>query len=126
MNKNVKKGDKRKEKKKAKKKVEKVEEIKKKTVEIDVTDILELAKKIVTEGYGGIGASDVEYVGEIESLKFVIPDMTEEGKCNNICPPEPEGIDNEGGCGETGGSCICGEKEGHEGDCICRLCGHEF
>lgn len=96
-----------------------------KIVKIDVNDILELAKKIVAEQNGGIGVSDIEYVGGIKYLKFAILDMTEKGKCNNLCPPEIE-EGGEGGCGETGGSCICGESEGHKGDCICKLCGHEF
>lgn len=93
-----------------------------KIVKVDITDLLELARQIVMEGNGGIGMSDIEYIGDIEHIAFRIPDHEEEGKCNRLLSSNEE----EGGCGETGGSCICGELEDHDGDCICKLCGHEY
>lgn len=94
-----------------------------KIVKVDIRDVLELAKQIVMDGNGGVGMSDIEYIGDFDNyIEFCIPDHEEEGKCNGLLSPDEE----EGGCGETGGSCICGEPEDHDGDCICKLCGQEY
>ena len=93
-------------------------------VYVDVLDVLELAKKIIMESHGGIYFSDVEYMGSPDDkLKFQIPVVDRKGRCQEICSPD-EGEDS--GCGETGGACICGKKEGHKGNCKCELCGEEW
>lgn len=91
-------------------------------VDVDINDVLEVAKTVIMEKYGGVSFSEIIYAGDIDRLKFTIPKRNREGKCSEILPPEYE----EGGCGETGGSCICGEDEGHEGDHKCELCGWEW
>ena len=92
-------------------------------VYVDVLDILELAKQQIIESHGGISYSDIDYVGcSDDKLKFKIPKIDRKGKCQEILPGEGE----DDGCGDTGGACICGEKEGHEGNCICELCGEEW
>ncbi len=87
-------------------------------VYVDINNVLEVAKYVIMERYGGISYSDIEYVGDIDKLKFTIPKKDRKGKCNEILSP-----DEEGGCGETRGSCICGKDEGHDGDHECELCG---
>ena len=94
-------------------------------VYVDVIDLLELARKIVTESHGGISSSDVEYVGSPDAkLKFQIPVVDRKGKCKEILSPDAG--EEEGGCGATSGACICGKKEGHKGNCKCELCGEEW
>lgn len=94
-------------------------------VSVDIRDVMEVAKESIMMSNGGIGLSDIEYVGDAKDLKFSIPKRNRKGKCDEICTS-----DEEGGCGETGGSCICGLKEGHEEkdgtDHKCELCGHEW
>lgn len=95
-------------------------------VYIDVDDVLEFAKNEIIATHGGISYLDVEYIG-IENvdgrdrLKFEIPKKDRTGKCEEIHSP-----DEEGGCGETGGACICGKSEGHEDDHECELCGGDW
>lgn len=109
-----------------KKETDKMKDMKKKEVEredvyVDINDILEVAKTVIMERYGGISFSEIVYAGDVDKLKFTIPNRNREGKCNEILPP-----DEEGGCGTTGGSCVCGEDEGHEGNHKCELCGEEW
>ena len=92
-------------------------------VYVDINDILETAKTIIMETNGGVSIGDIEYIGDVDKLKFKIPKKNREGKCTEILPPNEE---DEGGCGETGGACICGKDEGHEDDHECELCGHEW
>lgn len=94
-----------------------------KIVEISVEDLITFAQKLVLETYGGFGLNEIE---RVNGLKFRIPDMIEEGKCNEIHSPEQIDELTEEGCGETGGSCICGELKDHEGDHVCKLCGDEW
>lgn len=96
-----------------------------KIVYVDINDVMELAKKIITERYGGIGYTEVEYVGKIDKLKFTIPKKDRKGFCNETTYFESEKIGKDGGCGETGGSCICKKWEGHKGDHECE-CGSEW
>ena len=90
-------------------------------VNIDVNDLLERAKEIIMAGHGGLDASEIEYIGELKDLKFSIPKKDRAGKCNELCEP-----DEEGGCGATGGCCICGLPKGHKGNCECELCGYDW
>jgi hypothetical protein len=94
-------------------------------VYVNIDDIMELAKKIITEQYGGIGYDDIKYVGKIEKLKFTIPKKDRKGLCNETIYFESEKIGKDGGCGMTGGSCICKEEKGHKGDHECE-CGSEW
>jgi hypothetical protein len=96
-----------------------------KIVYVDINDIMELAKKIITEKYGGIGYSEVEYVDKIDKLKFAIPKKDRKGLCNETTYFESEKTGKDGGCGETGGSCICKKRKGHKGDHECE-CGSEW
>lgn len=90
-------------------------------VYIDINDIMERAKEEIMATHGGVNYADIEYVGDIDKLKFSIPKKDRKGKCQEIFMP-----DEEGGCGSTGGSCLCGESKGHEGDHICEECGHNW
>lgn len=113
--------------KKGENKKKKENKVEKEIVYVDINDILEMAKIEVIMSHGGIGVMDVEYAGEIDKLAFTIPKTNREGKCDEILSPEIHGEFGEiEGCGETGGSCICGEDEGHEGDHKCELCGEEW
>lgn len=94
-------------------------------VYVDINDILELAKKIITEKYGGIGYTDIEYADKIDKLQFTIPKKDRKGLCNETEYFESEKIGKDGGCGETGGSCICIRKKGHKEDHECE-CGNEW
>lgn len=95
-------------------------------VYVDINDILEFAKKNVMERHGGIGYTDIEYVDTVDKLKFKIPKLDRKGKCNEEEYFESEKIGKEGGCGGTGGVCICGKPEGHEGDHECEFCGADW
>lgn len=94
-------------------------------VYVDINDILELAKKTIIERYGGIGFTEVEYVDDVDKLKFTIPKKDRKGKCNEMMYFESEKIGKDGGCGETGGSCMCILEKGHKGDHECE-CGGEW
>lgn len=96
-------------------------EEKREIVYIDINDIMERAKEEIMSTHGGIDYSEIKYEGYIDKLKFSIPKKSRKGKCQEICFP-----DEEGGCGSTGGSCLCGENEDHEGDHICEECGHNW
>lgn len=98
-------------------------EKKRKIVEVSIEDLIETAQGQILESYGGFGMNDIV---RVSGLKFSIPDITEEGKCNEVQPVVEEAEGGEGGCGETGGSCICGEPENHEGDHVCKLCGEKW
>jgi hypothetical protein len=106
---------------------------KNKIVYVDLDNLIEKAKEIVIATNGGVNVNEIEYIG-IEyqrdlkpgckpRIKFLIPDTNEAGLCNELF--EPTDVDGEG-CGETGGACICGEEDGHEGDHVCRLCGESW
>lgn len=92
-----------------------------KIVEIELQSILHSAIDEIVETNGGINHNDVKYLGENLKLRFEIPDNEEEKLCNELCYP-----DEEGGCGDTGGACICGKPKNHEDDHKCKLCGHEW
>lgn len=94
-----------------------------KLVTVSIEDMVQFAQAQVITEHGGVGINDVK---RCHGLTFEIPDMTEEGKCNKIHPPEPQSMDDEDGCGETGGSCICGKPYGHEDEHECKLCGEEW
>jgi|SRR3972149_250998 len=106
------------------KKQEKKEE-ERKIVFVDVNDIMELAKKILMEKFGGIGYAEIEYADKIDKLKFTIPKKDRKGLCNETEFFESEKIGKDGGCGETGGSCICIKKKGHKGEHEC-ACGSDW
>jgi hypothetical protein len=98
---------------------------KREIVYVHINDIIEFAKKIIMERHGGIGYDGVEYADKIDKLKFTIPKKDREGLCNEITYFESEKIGKDGGCGETGGSCICKRRKGHKGDHECE-CGSEW
>ncbi len=104
-----------------KEKKEKEEKKEREIIYVDINQIMERAKEEIMSTRGGIDYSEIEYEGDIDKLKFSIPKKTRKGKCQEICYP-----DEEGGCGSTGGSCLCGESEDHEGDHICEECGHNW
>ncbi len=110
----VKKGNKETDKKNKK-------EEKREIVYIDINDIMERAKEEIMSTHGGVDYAEIKYEGDIDKLKFSIPKIDRKGKCQEIHHP-----DEEGGCGSTGGACICGESEDHEGDHICEECGHNW
>lgn len=110
-----------KNKEKKRKKKEKKEEEERDIVYIEINDIMEKAKEEIMATHGGINYTEIEYVGDVDKLKFTIPKIDRKGKCQEIRPP-----DEEGGCGETGGACICGKEEGHEDDHECELCGETW
>lgn len=112
----------RKEKKGIKEKKKEEKEI----VCVDINDILEFAKKNITERYGGIGYTDVEYVDDVDKLKFTIPKLDRKGKCNETEYFESEKCGKDGGCGGTGGACICGKPKGHTDDHECEFCGADW
>lgn len=84
-----------------------------------------MAKKIGIEQHGGIGFTEVEYADTVDKLKFTIPKKDRKGKCNEIMYFESEKIGKDGGCGETGGSCICILDKDHDGDHECE-CGETW
>lgn len=90
----------------------------KEIVSIDIEDILECAKDIIITTHGGISHSDVKYIGDTKKLMFEIPQVSKKGCCNKLLEPTEEG-----GCGDTGGACICGRRLNHKGNCECKLCG---
>ena len=98
----------------------------KETVSVDISDLLELAKNIIMDARGGLHYNEIEYLcvtnDGSEKLKFLIPKVDRSGKCNEILSPGGSGD----GCGETGGACICGKPENHDGDHECELCGEEW
>lgn len=96
------------------------------TVFVDINDVLDIAKSVIMEKHGGIGYGDVEYVGNVDKLEFTIPKIDRKGKCNETIFFESEKIGKDGGCGETGGACICGLPAGHEDDHECDLCGENW
>ncbi len=91
------------------------------TVYVDINDIMERAKEEIMSTHGGIDYSEIRYDGDIDKLKFSIPKKNRKGKCQEIFMP-----DEEGGCGSTGGSCLCGKDEGHDDDHECEECGHNW
>lgn len=95
-------------------------------VYVDINDILEFAKKTITERYGSIGYTDVEYIDDVDKLKFTIPKLDRKGKCNETEYFESEKCGKEGGCGGTGGACVCGKPKGHDGDHECEFCGADW
>lgn len=96
---------------------------KREIVYVDINDIMEQAKEVIMQTRGGVDYSEIEYSGDVDKLKFTIPKIDRKGKCEEILlPNECE----EGGCGETGGSCICGKPKGHEDDHECELCGETW
>lgn len=88
---------------------------------IEINDILEKAKEEIMSTHGGIDYSEIEYIGDIDKLKFTIPKIDRKGKCKEINLP-----DEEGGCGSTGGACACGKEDGHDDDHECEQCGHNW
>lgn len=90
-------------------------------VYVDINDIMERAKEEIMATHGGIDYSEIKYIGDVDKLTFSIPKIDRKGKCQEICSP-----DEEGGCGSTGGACICWKKEGHDDDHECEECGHTW
>lgn len=119
VNKKKKSGKKRKKDKKGEKEEKKEE--KREEVYVDINDILERAKEEIMATHGGISYTEIEYIGDVDKLKFTIPKIDRKGKCQEINSP-----DEEGGCGETGGACICEKDEDHEDEHKCEFCGHEW
>ncbi len=100
---------------------------KREIVYVDVNDVMERAKETIMQNHGGVSYSEIEYVGFGETgLKFTIPKLDRKGKCNETMYFESEKIGKDGGCGGTGGSCMCGEIEGHDSDHICEFCGGDW
>jgi hypothetical protein len=88
-------------------------------VEIDIEDIKdELVQRIMNEY--GVEWDEVTYVGNIKKLIFELPAL-DENLCNEVNPSTEEG-----GCGSTGGGCMCGEDKGHKGLHECKRCGEEW
>lgn len=106
-------------KKKRKKDSEKEE--KRKVVYVDINDILEAAKELIMATNGGIDNGSIRYESKVDKLKFSIPETDRKGKCQEILSPTEEGA-----CGETGGSCICGKDKDHDDDHECELCGESW
>ena len=102
-------------------KEKKAKEVEKEIVYVDINDIMERAKEEIMSTHGGVDYAEIKYEGDVDKLKFSIPKVNRKGKCQEINMPSEEG-----GCGSTGGACICGKEEGHDGDHECEECGHDW
>lgn len=92
-------------------------------VEIDIDDIMDnLVQQIMNEY--GVEWDEVSYVGKAKKLIFELP-VLDENLCNEVMPPSSD-IRIDGGCGSTGGGCMCGEDSGHKGIHKCKRCGEEW